>query len=144
MAKGQIESIGLVLVVALIILILVIALPFILKSNENKDDSLLSLKADAVRNSVLNYNRCEDVSIREEIVNCESDSPECEKNCEELWDEVDEMIDSVLEPNIAYELDVESSNSVKIGDISSCLNRFSSASHPLSGNIRVKVELCRK
>ena len=144
MDKGQIESIGLVMVVVLIVLLMVIALPFILKEGEEKDDGLLSLKADSLRNSVLGYSRCEGVSVKEEIINCEFDSPECPRTCEELGKEIEEMINSVLEPNIIYEFNVESSNPVKIGDSEGCLNKFSSAPQPLSRSVRVKVDLCRK
>ena len=144
MNKGQIESVGLVLVVVVIVILLVFTLPFLLKEDTRNSDSLLSAKADALRVSVLSYTLCNEVSMKEEILNCESNAPECLEDCGKLEDEIKNMIDSVLEPNIVYEFKVEGSKPIIIGDTSSCLNKFNSASQPLSRNLKVEVSLCMK
>ena len=142
MNKGQIESIGLVLVVVVIVVLLVFTLPFLLKEDTRANDSLLSAKADALRVSVLSYTLCNEVSMKEEILNCEFNAPECLEDCGKIEDEIKNMIDSVLEPNIVYEFKVEGSKHIIIGDTSSCLNKFNSASQPLSRNLKVEVSLC--
>lgn len=144
MAKAQLESLGLVLIVLLLAVLLVFALPFILKSDNQKEDDALSLKADALRNVLLQTNLCNKITVKEEILNCEFDNPKCLESCDDLEKSLDEMIESVLEPNIIYEFRVEGLKAFKVGDGSSCLNTFSSASQPLSENNKVILALCEK
>jgi len=143
MAKGQLESLGLVLIVLLLAVLLVFALPFILKSDNQKEDDTLRLKADALRNVLLQTDLCPDVSVKEEILNCEFNNPKCLESCDKLGSKVDEMIKTVLEPNVIYEFRVDGRNAIKVGNVS-CLNTFSSASQPLSENSKVILTLCEK
>ena len=143
MAKGQLESLGLVLIVLLLAVLLVFSLPFILKEDTQKGGDTLRLKADALRNVLLQTDLCPGVTVKEEILNCEFDNPRCPESCDKLGSKVDEMIKTTLEPNIIYEFRVEGRNAVKAGNVS-CLNTFSSASQPLSENSKVFLALCEK
>ena len=143
MAKAQLESLGLVLIILLLAVLLVFALPFILKSDNQKEDISLRLKADALRNVLLQTDLCPDVSVKEEVLNCEFNNPKCLESCDNLGSKVDEMITTTLEPNIVYEFRVDGRNTIKVGNVS-CLNAFSSASQPLSENSKVILTLCEK
>ncbi|MBI2107077.1 hypothetical protein HYT57_03765 [Candidatus Woesearchaeota archaeon] len=144
MAKGQLESLGLVLIVLLLAVLLIFSLPFILKNDNQKEDDSLRLRADALRNVLLQTSLCPDANVKEEILNCEFDNPKCLDSCDKLGGKIEEMIGTILEPNIIYEFKVEGLNSVKSGDSSGCLNTFSSASQPLSENSKVFLTLCEK
>ena len=144
MAKGQLESLGLVLIVLLLAMLLVFSLPFLLKKDIQKEDDTLKLKADALRNVLLQTNLCSGVTVKEEILNCEFNNPKCLDSCDKLKDKIGEMITSVLEPNVKYEFKVDGKNVIKIGDVNNCLNTFSSASQPLNENSKVFLTLCEK
>ncbi|MBI4159037.1 hypothetical protein HY500_02135 [Candidatus Woesearchaeota archaeon] len=141
MAKGQLESLGLVLIVLLLAVLLVFALPFILKDDNKKEDLTLRLKADALRNVLLQTSLCPEASVKDEILNCEFSNPKCLDSCNELEDKINEMIINVLEPNIIYEFKVEGRSNIRIGE-ATCLNTFSSVSQPLRDNSKVIVRLC--
>ncbi len=143
MGKGQLESLGLVLIVLLLAVLLVFSLPFLLKDDNQKEDNILRLKADALRNVLLQASLCPGVAIKEEILNCEFDNPRCLDNCDQLESKIGEMIKTTLEPNLIYEFRVDGKSIIQIGN-DSCLNTFSSASQPLSDSSKVFLILCEK
>ena len=72
--KGQVETIGLVVIVILLIFIGIFALSFSIKEKEVNED-ILTLKANSLRSSLLKTTIC-NITIKEELGNCVYDNPQ--------------------------------------------------------------------
>lgn len=96
--KGQIETMGLVIVVILLVFLAMFALPFIIKEKSKAlDDNYLQLVSNNLRSSVLNTNICGAATVKEEILNCEADFPICLSDCSELPIFIRGILDNSLE-----------------------------------------------
>ena len=102
MKKGQIEIMGLVIIVALLVFILIFALSFLIKPKQENED-ILKLKANSLRSSLLKTSLCEDFTIRDELEKCSNNIPlECFNNCNELKQEIVKIIERSLEKEKYY------------------------------------------
>ena len=68
MKKGQIEIMGLVIIVILLVFIAIFALSFMIKPKQESED-ILKLKANALRASLLKTNLCGNVNVKYIITN---------------------------------------------------------------------------
>jgi|SRR3989344_8163753 len=94
--KGQMESMGLVLIVVLIVFLSLFALVFLNKT-EVKPSSALSVKADNLMNAVTKVN-IQGKSFQEGVVEC------CDGNCDAFSAEVKKILDSSLEENYLFSI----------------------------------------
>ena len=138
MRKGQIEIMGLVIIVILIVIIAIFALSFMIKPKQESED-FLKLKANALRASLLKTNLCGSVSVKDEIENCIEDYNEC-GDCGNLQGEIVKIIQGSLESE-KYSLVVLTNGEdfIRIGD---CDEGITSVSQTLR-NGEVKAALCR-
>ncbi len=104
MKKGQAETIGLVVIVALLAFILVFVLQINFKNDVTKLNSrYFQLQADNLRSTILKQDLCSDVNlgdlnIQDEIVNCNNGYPVCFfSDCKtELKDKIRKIIEKSL------------------------------------------------
>jgi len=95
--KAQIETMGLVMIVIILVFLALFSLPFIIKEKSKAlDENYLQLVSNNLRSSVLNTNICGAATVKEEILNCESDFPICLNDCSELPGFIRNVIDSSL------------------------------------------------
>lgn len=135
MRKGQIEIMGLVIIVILIVFIAIFSLSFFIKPKQDSED-ILKLKANALRSSVLKTSVCGGVSIKDEIENCMDGYPQC-LDCNNLKIEIVKIIESSLEGE-NYSFVVEG-----FMDEDHCENKITSVSQDIR-NSMVEVALCRR
>lgn len=139
MRKGQIEIMGLVIIVILLVMTAIFALTFIIKPKQTNDD-ILKLKANSLRSSILKTELCSHVSVKDEIENCIDGFNECIE-CSSLHLEIEKIIKGSLE-NERYSFTVLSNNGefIKIGN---CLNGITSVDQSLK-NGKASVMVCRR
>ena len=142
MKKAQVETIGLVIIVALLAFILVFVLQGLAKPiQDNLNLRYLQLNADNLRSVILKTNVCE-LSIKDEIINCNNlNEVQCNnlQNCNELNNVIKEIIENSLNTTKNYKF--------KAGNIlvekGTCRNVISSSSEPIPNNdINVVIEIC--
>jgi len=134
MKKGQIETMGLVIIVILLVLIAIFSLSFLIKPEQENED-ILKLKANSLRSSILKITLCEDVNVKDEIENCLDGYYQC-INCDELKTEIIKMIEGSLE-NEKYDFIVDGFMERK-----NCGSKVTAVSQELR-NGNVEVAICR-
>ena len=139
MKKGQIEIMGLVIIVILLVFIAIFALSFIIKP-EQENENVLKLKANALRSSLLKTNLCGDITVKDEIENCVDGYHECVDECTVLKQEIEKMIKSSLD-NEKYNFFVSNDEGSFI-NIDNCVDGVTAVSQNLR-NSKVDVALCR-
>ena len=137
MKKGQIEIMGLVIIVILLVLIAIFALSFIIKP-EQENENVLKLKANALRSSLLKTNLCRDITVKDEIENCVDGYHEC-VDCTVLKQEIEKMIRSSLD-NEKYNFFVSNDEGSFI-NIDNCVDSVTAISQNLR-NSKIDVALC--
>jgi len=139
--KAQIETMGLVMIVIILVFLAMFALPFIIKEESKAlDDNYLQLVSNNLRSSVLNTNICGAATVKEEVLNCEAGFPVCLNDCSELGSVIGNIIDASL---------ISFKNSVNynfiIGDLEvsngECLEKIVS-SKAFIDDIEANVEIC--
>lgn len=134
--KGQVESIGLVIIVVLLVLLFVLFLYFKVNSSVGSNaDRVLEIKANNLRNSVLKTSLCRDISVKDEILNCKLGINAC-GSCDELKDKIKIIIVNSLEPNVNYEFSPYNLNR------GSCKERIASSFQPIEQDLSVGISLC--
>jgi hypothetical protein len=132
--KGQVETMGLVIIVILLIFIGIFALSFSIKDKEINED-ILTLKANSLRSSLLKTNIC-NITIKDEIGNCFYNRPRCLDSCDSLNNVIDSIIKNSLEGEKYY---------FKFKDIElgSCVDKVTSVSEVIEGE-KVEIAVCRR
>jgi len=138
MRKGQIEIMGLVIIMILLVFIAIFALTFIIKP-EQENENILKMKANALRASLLKTNLCDSIDVKDEIENCVDGYNEC-IGCDELNARIDEMIKKSLD-NEGYSFVVSSDEGIFI-NLGRCDSKITGVSQNLR-NSKVDVALCR-
>ena len=142
MKKGQVEIMGLVIVVILLVFISIFALGFIIKPRENNIDDVLKLKANSLRSSLLKTTLCGNVNVQDEIENCIDNYHEC-LDCNVLKDEISKMIERSIEPGENYNLVISIDEQTTFISINNCSESINSVSQTLR-NGKVEIGLCRR
>lgn len=145
--KAQVETFGLVIIVILLSFILIFALRFITKPKQTGlEEDYLQLQANNLRSVILKTNLCPETTIKEEIVNCQFNSPDCSESCDLLWNAVEEIIEKSVQAKVKYEFTVDVIDAEPLHTLNlrgSCENPITAVSEPLAGtNLKVSVKLC--
>ncbi len=144
MKKAQVESIGLVIIVALLAFIFVFVLQISTKPEQDTLNSrYLQIRADNLRSSLLKTNICQDTSIKDELVNCNDFSfSQCDNiNCDKLKDTVKEIIENSLNATKGYKF--ESGSIVIEKNFNLCNNVYTAAKEPIpNSNLEITLSLC--
>ena len=141
MKKGQMETMGLVIVVILLVFIAIFALSFIIKPGQ-EDEDILKVKASALRSSVLKTTLCVNTNVEKELENCLFDVNVCETPCESLGGKIESIIKSSLELNEGYVFSIESLNI----NLNTCVgrDRITAIQQKIGEDESVEVALCRR
>jgi len=138
MKKAQIEIMGLVMIVILLVLIAVFALSFMLKPKQESND-ILKIKANALRSSLLKTSLCGSVTLKDEIENCIDGYNECIE-CRSLRQEIINMIKGSLENNEKYNFIVHEDEGGDFININNCVNNITAVSQNLrNGNVNLMI-----
>jgi len=132
--KGQVETIGLVVIVILLIFIGIFALSFSIKEKEVNED-ILTLKANSLRSSLLKTTIC-NITIKEELGNCVYDNPQCLDNCGSL----NTLIGNIVSDSLEGEKYYFEFNNIELG---SCIDKITSVSEVIEGE-KVEIAVCRR
>lgn len=139
--KAQVETLGLVIIVAIIAFVFVIALIFTSKQQPSLNQDYLKLKADNLRSTISKTTICQDTNIRDEIVSCNDLSiTQCENiNCNELENIIKKIIDDSL--NLTNNYKFEAGNILIKKE--PCANIFTSTSELIPySNVNITLALC--
>lgn len=140
--KAQMESMGLVIIVVILVVVALIALRFVLVSNNPISmDSFLSNKANNIANSIKNADLCGS-RFENAIVACCNKESFCEKEaCKLISEEIREIIKNSDELSYAEALNGAGNKCFAVG---SCVNGISSSDYLLESDILFRVKVCRK
>ena len=141
--KGQVETVGLVIIVVLLVVIGLFILKASLVPDEDSfDNEYLSLKANSFRETIMASSLC-NIQVKDEITNCQFNYTSCLKDCKELEGFIFKIINNSVEKNIDYYFTASGQNlNMKIGK--ECKNSISSSLQPIaSTDIKVKIDVCR-
>lgn len=132
--KGQLESVGLVIIVVLIVILLLFALVFTTKK-EVRSESSVSVRADNLINAItkVEINRRD---IREGVAEC------CEGSCDDFRQGILEILDRSLEENYFFSI---SKGSTVCEEIGSCRLGITSSKYRLrhfGEQYEISVTLC--
>lgn len=102
--KGQIEIIGLVIIVLLILFIVIFALSFYLSKQEPATLTFkaLEIKANNLRNAVLKTTLCSGTTIKDEIESCYYGESICFTDCNIIKQKIKNLIDYSIEENYNF------------------------------------------
>lgn len=144
MKKAQVETIGLVVIVALLAFIFIFVLQIQTKPDDNSlNTRYLQLNADNLRSVILKTNICSNVDIRKEIIGCNNfQETTCTNiNCNELNDIIEIIIENSL--NITKNYKFEAGNILVEKNFDNCKDVYAAASEPIpNSDIKVKLEIC--
>lgn len=102
--KAQIEMIGLVIIVLLILFIAIFALSFYLSSQKPATTTFkaLEIKANNLRNALLKTTLCSTTTIKDEIESCYFGESICFDDCNIIKQKIKELIDYSIEENYNF------------------------------------------
>ena len=147
MKKAQIETMGLVIIVALLAFILVFVLQVMNKPQDNMIfQSYMQLNADNLRSTILKTNACHGVSIREEILSCNDFSvTECSNlNCNDFKNNVQKIIENSL--NVTKNYKFTAGNIIIEKNFNLCKdanNIYAAVKEPIpNSNIEISLAIC--
>ena len=105
MKKGQLEAIGLVIIVLMIIFAALLFLFFSTRTSPDPYTStLLQTKANNLRNTLLKTTLCPGSGIKEETISCiQYGSPICLQDCSELATRILNIVDGLLDQKEGYQ-----------------------------------------
>ena len=137
MKKGQIETMGLVIIVILLVFIAIFALSFMIKPKPLNED-LLKVKTDALRSSVLKTTLCNRIDVKKELENLLDGYSECNYNMDDV---IKSIIENSLEPNEGYSFKAGS-----LVDLNTCSGRdkITAVQQNIGDGENVEVALCRR
>jgi hypothetical protein len=145
--KGQMESLGLVIVVIIIVIAGTFAIVLINKNKgDNGQESYLTTNANNLRESLLKTELCEQGSIGDEINACNAGESVCFERCNmvELKKKMKNVVEKSIGKELNYEVRVAYSNpddsfSVLRGE---CKSKVTSAPQYTLSGAEIKVILC--
>ena len=151
MKKGQMEMVGL----AVIVIILILAFVLFLTLNRGQDVTAVtareSLYANNLLNAIMLYS-LDEGSVRDYIDECYEASMLGESNkiilyCDETKDKIELVIQKLLKVNQNYEMSFEGyCGQIKLSPFGSCGDEFITASpyyiRTKGGNCKVQLKLC--
>ncbi len=146
---GQIESIGLMIIVILIVLALVFTIPFLINNPDiqSLNQEYLQFKADSTISTLLatNINECEaKITIKQELENCLLDNtPKCFPSCQELNNQLQSLLDYSL-PTQDYQFLIDSKPIIQKAKAAQqeCSSKLFSATHFIAGNNKLAIAVC--
>lgn len=148
MKKAQLEAIGLVIIVILIIVGLLI---FLMLSTSPQTDkytpTLLQIKANNLRNALLKTTLSPDCNVEDEVISCiQTQSPVCLSDCSQVRNMILTSISKTLDEKDGYELLITSSANQSFlktnrYDFTNCI---SASSSNLKDDIDFNLKLCRE
>ena len=147
MRKAQIETMGLVIIVALLAFILVFVLQVMNKPQDNMIfQSYMQLNADNLRSTILKTNACPGVNVREEILSCNDFSvTECSNlNCNDLKINVQKIIENSL--NVTKNYKFTAGNIVIEKNFNLCKSTnsiYTAVKEPIpNSNVEISLSIC--
>ena len=141
MKKAQIEIVGLVIIVVLIVFIAIFALSFIIKPKPINDD-ILKVKANALRSSLLKTSLCGGITVKDEIENCLDGFNEC-MDCNQLKSEISNLLRDSLEPNEKYFVRIYNGD-IEYLRYNECPDNILTSVSQILRNGNVEVGVCRR
>ncbi|HLC56905.1 MAG TPA: hypothetical protein VJJ23_06720 [Candidatus Nanoarchaeia archaeon] len=141
MGKGQIDMIGITVVLLLIIIIGIVALRFsITKVESNQDNTLNSIKANNLVNALVKASSC-DSNLKEAMKNCCENSDFCGQNaCDFLEKEAKSIFDKTITSNYLLEIKNEDKSCFNLGK---CEQGISSSPYFVN-ELEIKLKICEK
>ena len=142
MKKAQMETFGLMIVVVILIVAALIALRFVIISNNPaKNNELLSIKANNIANSIKNANLC--ISNSENaIINCCSKENFSDQDACKLVSKEIEFILTYQDEKTYFEArNLKKDLCFAVGN---CLSGVKSGTYELKDGIEVSVRVCKK
>jgi|SRR3989344_4116134 len=148
--KGQIESIGLVLIVIIIVLALVFTIPFLINNPDiqSLNQEYLQFKADSTISTLLSTNiedcQSAQVTFKKELENCLLENqPVCFTSCQELNNKLQSLLDYSL-PTQDYQLLMDSKPIIQKAKATQkeCPNKLFSTTHFIAGNSKLAIAVC--
>ena len=143
--SGQVESIGLILIVVLIALAIIFTLPFLLNSPElqSLNQQYLRLKADSTISALLattiaNCSR----TISQELTNCQLNSqPACMATCQQLHQKIQHLIETSTPKSMDYRFLINN-HTITNTSKANCQNKLVSTQHFLLDDTPVSIQIC--
>ena len=144
MRRGQIEMIGLMVIVLILIIVALFFLRFSLRSDSFEDDTLLSLKANNLVNAIKKVTDC-GKPFEEAIIACCQEENFCgNPSCEHVTDTIN-SITSNMEEKVSFSATLNGESCGFI--IQECQKGVTSTVNILNadaGQVEIKTVLCRK
>jgi hypothetical protein len=140
MKKGQVEMIGLVIIVFLIVIIGIFIIKLGALKKDNDADIYYSMKVDNLVNAIYQADVGGDTFESLAVSCCDGNTISCEK----VNDFVDSVLDRVIEESVGFYLKDSSGfvcSGVAVGD---CDEGMGSSSIFLPGGYEIRANLCRK
>lgn len=148
MKKAQLEAVGLVVIVILIIAGLLIFLMLSTSPQTDKYTStLLQTKANNLRNTILKTTLSPNCNVEDEIISCiQTQTPVCLSDCSKVRDMLLTSISKTLDEKDGYELSITSSANQSFlkanrYDYPNCI---SASTSNLRDDIDFNLKLCRE
>ncbi len=141
MDKGQIDMIGITVILLLLIIIGIVALRFsITKVESNQDSTLNSIKANNLVNALVKASSC-DSNLKETMKNCCENRDFCGQNaCDFLEKEVKLIFDKTMTSNYFIEIKNEDKSCFNFGN---CAQGISSSPYFVD-ELEINVKICEK
>jgi len=145
MSKGQIESVGLVIIVIILVLAVVFTIPFLTDDSDiqSLNEQYLTLKADNTISVLLSttLENCQK-TIKEELSSCLTyQETSCFTSCDELQVTIDQILTSSMPKNTYYNVLVGNNKQLTISK-GSCLNTITSSKHFINQETPIQISLC--
>lgn len=135
MRKGQLEMIGLMIIVIIIVIAALFYVRFALVQKEEKQDITLPTQAFNLMNAVLNVDICEGMTFRSAVVSCGIGGSVCGEECDFAGDSsvFSDRIDSIVRDvtYLEYSFYV-SKGEIDVFKIEGCKFGIDSSSYPIS------------
>jgi|SRR3989344_5442805 len=145
MKKAQLETMGLVVIIVLLAFILIFVLQIMVNSESNSLNSrYLQLNADNLRSSILKTNVCTEISLRDEIISCNTfNNVQCNalQNCNSLNNLIRKMIEDSLNATRKYKF--TAGNILVEKNFNLCKDIYASVSEPIPlSDINITLAIC--
>ena len=145
MKKAQLETMGLVVIIVLLAFILVFVLQIMVKPEANTLNSrYMQLNADNLRSSILKTSICNEINLKDEIVNCNSfNNVQCDnlQDCNSLNNLIRKMIEDSL--NVTRKYKFTAGDILVEKNFNLCKDIYSSVSEPIPySDINITLLIC--
>ena len=140
MDKGQIDMVGITVVLLLIIIIGIVALRFSITKVENGDSTLNSVKVNNLVNAIVKASSCES-NLKEAMKNCCENKDFCGQNaCDFLEKEAKSIFDKTTTNNYLLEIKNEDKSCFNLGNCAQGI----SASPYFVDELEINLKICEK